>query len=184
MFTVNWTSPECTPQRTLQPLFSSTLPGDSVRMKRRYEQLELPLNETHQHHQSQQHRLPITLRHDWTNSGRARMKIVCDTTEALFIYSDQCWVERFLRKKLLLFFIIARSTKTSCALAAASGSMLLNYKSHTCSVKEVTDILLDSAVPLISRLYCFGSPSLLSSIWLLASRKQLFNIKNNKKTPA
>lgn len=184
MFTVNWTSPECTPQRTLQPLFSSTLPGDSVRMKRRYEQLELPLNETHQHHQSQQHRLPITLRHDWTNSGRARMKIVCDTTEALFIYSDQCWVERCLRKKLLLFFIIARSTKTSCALAAASGSMLLNYKSNTCNVKEVTDILLDSAVPLISRLYCFGSPSLLSSIWLLASRKQLFNIKNNKKTPA
>ena len=56
VFTVNWGSPECTPQRTLQPLFSSALPGDSVRMKQRYEQLELPLRETYQLHRSQQHK--------------------------------------------------------------------------------------------------------------------------------
>lgn len=75
VFTVNGTSPKCTPQRTLQALFSSTLPGDCVRMQQRYELLELPLNETYQHHQSQQHRLSVVLCHDWKNSGRVRMKL-------------------------------------------------------------------------------------------------------------
>lgn len=93
VFTVNWTSPKCTPQRTLQPLFSSTPPGDAVRMKQRYERLELPLHETYQRRQSQQHTLPVELCRDWTNSGRARMKKV-RVTEELLIYSDLSWVKR------------------------------------------------------------------------------------------
>lgn len=77
VFTVNWTSPMWTPQRTLQPLFPSTLPGESVSMKQRYEQLELPLNETYQHRQSQQLTLP---QHSATNGQTlegAKMKEAC-----------------------------------------------------------------------------------------------------------
>lgn len=114
VFTVNWTSPKCTPQRTLLPLFSSTLPGDSVRMKQRYEQLELPLNETYQRRQSQQHRLPIALRHDWTNSGRARMKKVGDTTEELFICCDRFGVKRCLRIKCILVFCVVYICTLPC----------------------------------------------------------------------
>lgn len=105
-----------------------------MRMKQRYEQLELPLNETYQHHQSQQHGLPIALCHDWANSVRARMKEAGDTTEDLFIYSDQSLLKGCCRIKCVFMLYCLN-------LPDVNNSVKFNSLMHThcCNLEDKPD---------------------------------------------